>query len=90
MSISIAHTDRPPGGTPAVEAQRDDLLDLLRVIRDALDIPPGHRRQALLSDRVLLIHGILRDVLGGRAHMHIPWETDLLRRQVAEGGGPSA
>lgn len=90
MPSSIAHTPRPPGGQDAVEAERDNLLDLLRAVRDALDVPLGNRREAMLDDRVLLVHGTLRDILNGQAPMGIPWETDLLRRKVAEDGGPGA
>ncbi|MFF3884118.1 hypothetical protein [Streptomyces sp. NPDC001914] len=75
--------------TPA-EAERDDLRDLLTVIRDALDLPADHRREALLSARVMLISGTLRDVLDGSPLMGISWETDLLRRLIEEAGGPHA
>ncbi|MEV4033460.1 hypothetical protein [Streptomyces umbrinus] len=90
MPSSIAYTPRPPGGQDAVEAERDNLLDLLRAVRDALDVPLGNRRQAMLDDRVLLVHGTLRDVLDGQMSMGVQWETDLLRRRVAEDGGPDA
>ena len=90
MRSSIAHTDRPPGGKSAIETERDDLLDLLAAVRDALDIPPGNQRPALLDGRVLLVHGTLRDVLDGSACLGIPWETDLLRRRVGEDGGRDA
>ncbi|MFD7793555.1 hypothetical protein [Streptomyces sp. NPDC059759] len=99
MQPSIPHaTDETPDlrftlrGTSRSEAEveRDDLRDLLAVIRDALDIPANPRREELLSARTLLISGTLRDVLDGTPVMGIPWETDLLRRMVREGGGPDA
>ncbi|MGW1961732.1 hypothetical protein ACWCPD_15820 [Streptomyces sp. NPDC001935] len=77
------------GRTPA-EAERDDLRDLLTVIRDALDLPADHRREAILSARAMLISGTLRDVLDGSPLMGIPWEIDLLRRQIHEVGGTHA
>lgn len=90
MPSSIAYTPRPPAGKDPVEAERDNLLDLLRAVRDVLDVPLGNRRQAMLDDRVLLVHGTLRDVLAGQSSMGVQWETDLLRRKVAEDGGPDA
>lgn len=89
MHPSIAHVPRVVGGKSAVEAERDDLRDLMAAIRDTLDLPPGHQRPALLDGRVLLVLGTLRDVLDGRAPF-IPFETDLLRRKVAEDGGRHA
>ncbi|MFD1656930.1 hypothetical protein ACFSL4_01445 [Streptomyces caeni] len=89
MRTSFAHVPRTNGGKSAIEVERDDLRDLLAAVRDALDLPPGHRRPALLDGRVLLVLGTLRDVRDGKAAF-IPYETDLLRRKVAEDGGPSA
>ncbi|MGW3152698.1 hypothetical protein [Streptomyces sp. NPDC001089] len=86
MHTSIAHTSVPARGKTAAETERDDLLELLRALRDVLDVPPGHRRQALLDSRVLLVHGTLRDVLDGRATTDLAWEIDLLRRRAAEDG----
>ncbi|HEY6116295.1 MAG TPA: hypothetical protein VI172_10080 [Candidatus Dormibacteraeota bacterium] len=86
MHTSIAHIPRVTGGRNIAETERDDLRDLLAAIRDALDLPPGRQRAALLDGRVLLILGTVRDVLDGRA-AYIPFETDLLRRKVAEDGG---
>lgn len=89
MRSSFAHVHRTNGGKSAIEVERDDLHDLLAAVRDALDLPPGHRRPALLDARVLLVLGTLRDVLDGKVP-YIPFETDLLRRKVAEDGGPGA
>lgn len=77
------------GRSPA-EAERDDLRDLLTVIRDALDLPADHRREALLGARAMLISSTLRDVLDGSPALGIPWETDLLRRHLHEVGGTHA
>ncbi|MEV7684522.1 hypothetical protein [Streptomyces bungoensis] len=91
MHTSIAHVPRSVGGKSAVEAERDDLRDLLAAIRDTLDLPPGVRRQALLDGRVLLVLGTVRDVLDDKVRVpFIPFETDLLRRKVAEDGGIGA
>lgn len=89
MLESIAHVPRSGGGKPAAEVENGDLRDLLAAIRDALDVPPGNRRPALLDGRVLLVLGTVRDVLDGKVPF-IPFETDLLRAKVAEDGGPDA
>lgn len=91
MQTSIAHVPDAIGGKTAIEAERDDLRDLLAAIRDALDVPPGNRRQALIDGRVLLVLGTVRDVLDDKVRVpFIPFETDLLRRKVAEDGVPGA
>lgn len=89
MQTSIAHIPRVSGGKTAAEAERDDLRDLLGAIRDALDLPPSAHRPALLDGRVLLVLGTVRDVLDGKVPL-IPFETELLRRKVAEDGGRDA
>ncbi|MDX2749580.1 hypothetical protein PV413_03565 [Streptomyces scabiei] len=89
MPSSIAHVPRSGGGKPAAEVENSDLRDLLAVIRDALDIPPGTRRPALLDARVLLVLGSVRDVLDGRVPL-IPFETEMLRNKLAEDGGHHA
>lgn len=89
MHSSIAHVPRVIGGKSAVETERDDLRDLMAAIRDALDLPPGNQRPALLDGRVLLVLGTLRDVLDGKVPF-IPYETELLRQKVAEDGGRHA
>jgi hypothetical protein len=86
MPNSIAHQPRVTGGKSAPEAENHDLRDLLAAIRDALDVPPGPKRAAILGDRVLLVGGTIRDVLDGKVP-YIPFETDLLRRKTSEGGG---
>ncbi|WAZ20245.1 hypothetical protein STRCI_001346 [Streptomyces cinnabarinus] len=86
MSSSIAYVPRVVGGKPAAMVERDDLRDLLAAIRDALDVPPGPERSALLGDRALLVGGVLRDVLDGTPAFDIPSETDYLRRTISEGG----
>lgn len=92
MPVSIPHSTVAPAALAQAEAERtrverNDLLDLMRAIRDALDVPPGNRRPALLDARVLLIHGTLRDVLGGKTSLGIAWETEVIRQQVREDGG---
>jgi len=89
MRTSIAHAPRASGGTSAPEVENGDLRDLLAAIGDALDLPPGNRRPALLDGRVLLVLGAVRDVLDGRARF-IPYETELLRQKVSEDGGGHA
>ncbi|MFB7596949.1 hypothetical protein [Streptomyces sp. NPDC056160] len=85
MPTSIAHTTGVRGGKTAVEVERDDLRDLLAVIHDALDLPPGIRRPVLLDGRVLLVLGTLRDVLTGKVTPPlISFEIELLRRNIAE------
>lgn len=86
MPISIAHQPPISGGKSAAEVEVEDLRDLLAAIRDALDVPPGPQRAALLGDRVLLVGGVLRDVLDGTPGLDIPWDTDYLRRYGTEGG----
>ncbi|MET7776251.1 hypothetical protein ABZU94_10765 [Streptomyces mirabilis] len=85
MHSSIAHTTRPPRGRTLAETERDDLLELLRAVRDALDVPPGARRPALLDSRVQLVHDTLRDVLDGRSDLGVAWETDLLKQLAKDG-----
>lgn len=86
MPTSIAHATPVTGGKSAAAAENSDLRDLLAAIRDALDVPPGPQRQALLGDRVLLVGGVLRDVLHGTPGLDIPWETDYLRRSCTQDG----
>lgn len=86
MQTSIAHVPRVKGGKSAPEAERDDLCGLLAAIRDALDVPPGPERPALLGDRVLLVLATVRDVLDGETAL-IPFETELLREKTAQQAG---
>ncbi|CBG73065.1 hypothetical protein SCAB_60461 [Streptomyces scabiei 87.22] len=89
MPSSIAHVPRSGGGKHAAEVENSDLRDLLAAIRDALDIPPGNRRPALLDARVLLVLGSVRDVLDGKVPL-IPFETEMLRSKLAEDGSHHA
>lgn len=85
MPISIAHTGRVSGGRTTAEAERDDLRELLAAVGDALDLPAGPQRPALLGDRALLVLGTIRDVLDGRVRApFIPFETEQLRLKLSE------
>ncbi|MCM1977194.1 hypothetical protein [Streptomyces sp. G1] len=86
MGSSIAYATRVSGGKHAAEVERDDLRALLAAVRDALDVPPGPERRALLGDRALLVGGVLRDVLNGHA-LDIEQETAYLRARISKGGG---
>ncbi|MFI1767455.1 hypothetical protein ACH41H_36150 [Streptomyces sp. NPDC020800] len=95
MHLSIPHSTPTPEALAHAEhertrVQRDDLRDLLKAVRDALDIPPGNRRPALLDSRALLVLGTLNDVLNDRACLGIAWETEIIRQKVREDGGGHA
>ncbi|MFI5973603.1 hypothetical protein [Streptomyces sp. NPDC051452] len=78
-SLAYAEADR-------TRIERNDLRDLLKAVRDALDVPPGHRRPTMLDSRALLVVGTLTDVLDGKASLGIAWETELIRQKVREDG----
>jgi len=89
MSSSIPHSAIGPRGLDEAEnararVQRDDLLDLLRTICDALDVPSGVPQQGLRDDRIRLVHNTVRNVLDGTAVLGIAWETELLRQETAD------
>lgn len=89
MPSSIPH---PTSGLRSLEeaqedcarVQRDDLLDLMRVIRDALDVPSGNKRQDLLDTRAQLVCNTLHNVLDDSAVLGTAWETELLRQELAD------
>lgn len=88
MQTSIAHTPRVTG-KPATETEVANLRGLLATVRDALDLPPGHRRDAVLARRVLLVLTTLGEVLDGTVPPQLlAFETYELRRALAKDGAP--
>lgn len=88
MRTSIAHTPRVTG-RPAAETEAANLRGLLAAVRDALDLPPGHRRDAVLGRRVQLVLTALGDVLDGTVPPQLlAFETDDLRHALAKDGAP--
>lgn len=88
MRSSIPHSTPGPRGLDEAQedrarVQRDDLLDLLRVIRDALDVPPGASHQGLRDARARMVHTTVHNVLTG-ALLGVAWETELLCQEIAE------
>jgi hypothetical protein len=89
MPASIPHSTPGPHGLDEAQevcarVQRDDLLDLMRVIRDAFDVPSGNKRQDLLDTRAHLVSNTLCNVLDGSAVLGTAWETELLRQELAD------
>ncbi|NUR04348.1 MAG: hypothetical protein HOY79_49945 [Streptomyces sp.] len=70
------------GGKPAHEVERDDLNELLRAVVEALDVPGGPERAALLDRRAARVVTALRAVLGELPSAGIPWETTHLRAKT--------
>ncbi|MGC9540228.1 hypothetical protein [Streptomyces sp. UG1] len=76
---------RASGGQPAIEAERNDLRELLRAIVEALDVPDGPQRAPHLDRRSARIVAAGRAVLTGRTPApQIPWETAFLRTKTAQ------
>ena len=89
MPASIPHSTPGPHGLDEAQqdcarVQRDDLLDLMRVIRDALDVPSGTKRQDLVDTRAQLVSNTLCNVLDGSAVLGTAWETELLRQELGD------
>lgn len=74
----------------AADPSRDDLLDALRAVLEALDIPhPATVGDAEVHDRILLervMHAVvmLRGVLEPDRCPDVPWSTAYLRERLAE------
>lgn len=71
-------------------SSRDDLVDALRAVREALDIPHpatvggGELRDRILRERVVHTVVMLRSVLEPDRSPDIPWSTAYLRARLAE------
>ncbi|WP_262059738.1 hypothetical protein [Streptomyces sp. STR69] len=88
MLSSIPHPTPGPRGLEEAQedrarVQRDDLLDLLRVIRDALDVPSGASHQGLRDARTRMVHNTVHNVLTG-ALLGVAWETEQLCQEIAD------
>ncbi|MFF7966689.1 hypothetical protein ACFZC3_15145 [Streptomyces sp. NPDC007903] len=95
MRSSIPHPPAALGGsTPVREeparADAAELRNLLGAIRDALDVPHGFRREALLDSRISTVRAALDEVLDGRPIFGIAYEAALIRQSIAEDGGSRA
>lgn len=72
------------------DSPRNDLLDALRAVREALDIPhpatvgDGETHDRILQERVRHAVVMLRSVLEPDRHPDVPWSTAYLRDRLAE------
>lgn len=66
--------------------QHDDLLDLLRTVCGALDVPYGAAYQGLRDARTRAVHNALRNVLDDAdgVWLDISGETQQLRQDLAD------
>ncbi|MFK0172674.1 hypothetical protein ACIQU5_28145 [Streptomyces sp. NPDC090306] len=86
MPSSIPHATRTTRCTPGRDTTVADLYALLKVIRQALNVPPGTRGDAVLAERVRHVQHTLRNVLNPnpRAAFQTPWETEMLRGHITD------
>ncbi|MGH3263111.1 MAG: hypothetical protein ACRDNS_14060 [Trebonia sp.] len=80
-------TTSPDSGA---ESPRENLLEALRAVREALDIPrpatvgDGEAHDRILEERVMHAVVMLRSILELDRHPDVPWSTAYLRDRLAE------
>jgi hypothetical protein len=73
-----------------VDPSRDDLLDALQAVRDALDIPhpatvgDGEADHRILKERVMHAVVMLKSIPEPDGFPDVPWSTAYLRDRLAE------